>query len=1336
MSPAAPSIDDRTSATPGVRKSSLSAAPSRQIAGRVSTPARFCTPRGYALAIVLALLAVAGAAASAQAAITHFYTGTSFGPGGVGSGSFRQVEGVTVDQHNGDVLVFDNSQGGSIYKFDAAGAPVDFSSSGSNSIESIGSGSNGEEQIAIDESSGPDAGDIYVANNTAVKIYAESGAYLGELNGGEMCGVAVDANGNVYVGIYPETVKRYAPVANPVTNGAEAGSMGGLHGVCNIALDSADDIYAANWSGGIYEYEALQFGSPSATGTLVDEYGKTLAIDASGKELLVDQVDQISQYDATFEPPSLRGATGASGEGALSGSFGVAANHASGKLYVGDETRVELFGPGTVVASASVEAATSVSSSAATLHGAVEPAGTEVTKCVFDYGTEAGALNLAAPCEPATPYTGTAPIAVAAPLTGLKPGTTYHYRIAASGPAGTVYSAEQALGTTGPPTILTANAIQPRQHSVLVQVAVAPHGLDTHYEIEYGTSTAYGSKTPSEDLGSKEEVLYANGQITGLSISTTYHFRLVSSNAEGTVESADQTFTTSPAASIIEESAYKVGASTVTLAARANDYETTANYHFEYGVTPSYGTATSSQALPVVEGYPSVSAALNELLPATAYHFRLVVEGEAGTEYGPDVSFTTRPLAPPPVTLPDNRGYEKVSPNANGNGNVVQDEPESLATEGGWTLQPFVVSPDGETVAYIGDPAERGGTGQEGGGRGNQYIATRLAGGGWRSQNVEPPTGSISESPEYQGFASDLSVGFLVTNNAQSLAEGAPGEKFPTVYSNAFSTGTYASLLKSRPPNRMPREFRAFGVESAYAGSSADLSHELFMANDALTSDAINGGEEENNLYDTSAGTTTLVNILPNDTTEPNAVFGGPSPTAQSTQVILNHAISEDGSRIFWTDLNTHDLYVRENDTAPQSPISEGKCAAPADACTLLIAENAQFWNATPDGSKVLYTKEGDLYERDVASGETTDLSPHGSVNGVAGASEDLSYVYFVAKGVLAAGAQPVGCEEAELGSNAPLCNLYAVHVGEPVRFIGALNARDNYAFPEYGGDWTGDPGHNDAEVTPDGMHLMFASKSHLTGFESKFNEEIFVYDFPTGKISCVSCNPDGEAIEGKETPTLAYLPASNVSTLAPHLISDDGDRIFFDDFTPLVSQDTNNKTDVYEWERDGSGSCTQSPGCIYLLSDGTSPEGSFLIGGSTSGDDVFFTTRGKLAPEDENENIDVYDARVDAFNPPAAPQCTGTGCQGEASLPPVFATPPSNTYNGVGNLNAAATAKVKPLTRAQKLTKALKACRKKAKRKRMVCERQARGKYGAKAQKGSASSKQGNVKKSSRRGK
>jgi hypothetical protein len=214
------------------------------------------------------------------------------------------------------------------------------------------------------------------------------------------------------------------------------------------------------------------------------------------------------------------------------------------------------------------------------------------------------------------------------------------------------------------------------------------------------------------------------------------------------------------------------------------------------------------------------------------------------------------------------------------------------------------------------------------------------------------------------------------------------------------------------------------------------------------------------------------------------------------------------------------------------------------------------------------------------------------------------------------------------------------------------------------------------------------------------------------------------------EGQSAGYLPISWSNTYLPQWISDDGSRVFFDSPVALVPKDTNNQQDVYEWERDGTGSCQESSGCIYLLSGGTDPgTASWFIGSSASGDDVFFVTRAKLTPEDGTETDVVYDARVGGVQPPTPPTCTGTGCQGLPPGPPVFATPSSVTFMGVGNFpppsspSTTPRAAIKPLTRAQKLSKALRACKSKRRMKRRtVCEAQARKLYGKKSNASKAS--------------
>ena len=155
------------------------------------------------------------------------------------------------------------------------------------------------------------------------------------------------------------------------------------------------------------------------------------------------------------------------------------------------------------------------------------------------------------------------------------------------------------------------------------------------------------------------------------------------------------------------------------------------------------------------------------------------------------------------------------------------------------------------------------------------------------------------------------------------------------------------------------------------------------------------------------------------------------------------------------------------------------------------------------------------------------------------------------------------------------------------------------------------------------------------------------------------------------------------------------------------MPQDTNGQTDVYEWEREGAGGaddCSRSSatfsassgGCLYLISTGESDDPSYFGDTSADGDDVFFFTRQALVGQDQDENYDLYDARVEggivAQNPSPPAGCTEEGCLDPVVSSPVFAAPSSTTFAGVGNLTPyQPKGDPKPLTRAQQLARALK---------------------------------------------
>jgi DNA-binding beta-propeller fold protein YncE len=288
--------------------------------------------------------------------------------------------------------------------------------------------------------------------------------------------------------------------------------------------------------------------------------------------------------------------------------------------------------------------------------------------------------------------------------------------------------------------------------------------------------------------------------------------------------------------------------------------------------------------------------------------------------------------------------------------------------------------------------------------------------------------------------------------------------------------------------------------------------------------------------------------------------------------------------------------------------------------------------------------------------------------------------------------------------------------------------------------------------------------------------EEVYLYKAAsegTAPLVCASCNPEGK----RPTGIFDHLSAGEGQGLAvdrelrwaerwlsgsvpgwtpfeakssfyqSRYLSSNG-RLFFNSVEALVPQDTNGKEDVYEFEFVGVGGCTTASetyaastgGCIAMISSGSSTHESVFLDASEGGGDVFFTTDAKLDQLDGDSAVDVYDAAIcgregarNCVLPPAAskPFCelaqTCKPNEDESPEQAPFASPSTTVANGSTNsgkqevlgttqekAKTNTPAKPKPLTRAQKLTKALKACHKiHNHKKRVSCERTARKHYG-----------------------
>lgn len=196
--------------------------------------------------------------------------------------------------------------------------------------------------------------------------------------------------------------------------------------------------------------------------------------------------------------------------------------------------------------------ATNVSASGATVNGSVNPNGQQ-TSYAFQWGPTAGYGH-------ETPLTsagaGTTGSTVSAVLSGLSPGSTYHFRIIAISSAGTSVGADQSFSTAGtapapsaPPSATTGSATAIGSSGATLNGTTNPAGQATTYYFEYGPTANYGFETSAQGGGSGTTGEPVNANVTGLSLNTTYHYRLVAVNLGGTALGADKTFTTTKGSS-------------------------------------------------------------------------------------------------------------------------------------------------------------------------------------------------------------------------------------------------------------------------------------------------------------------------------------------------------------------------------------------------------------------------------------------------------------------------------------------------------------------------------------------------------------------------------------------------------------------------------------------------------------------------------------------------------------------------------------------------------------------------------------------------------------------
>jgi hypothetical protein len=180
------------------------------------------------------------------------------------------------------------------------------------------------------------------------------------------------------------------------------------------------------------------------------------------------------------------------------------------------------------------------------LNGSVDPHG-QPTSYHFLYGpSEAYGSVIPVPDDYVPVNEAEDPVTLV--LSGLQPGTTYHFALVANSPAGTTTGPDLTFETPPVPVplVITGGASETTVGSVTLSGSVDPQGWQTGYYFQYGPTTVYGSVWPGipVTLGALMGAQGVISSIQNLQPGTTYHYRLVAGNQGGTVYGADQTFAT------------------------------------------------------------------------------------------------------------------------------------------------------------------------------------------------------------------------------------------------------------------------------------------------------------------------------------------------------------------------------------------------------------------------------------------------------------------------------------------------------------------------------------------------------------------------------------------------------------------------------------------------------------------------------------------------------------------------------------------------------------------------------------------------------------------------
>jgi hypothetical protein len=1329
--------------------------------GRLARCSRSAVCGGVLLLSAVMLLFVPATSSAARAHVFTF----AFGGAGTGAGQLALVSGdaatggggsgVAVNDVTHDVYVADTgnrrvdefaADGTFVLAF---GKDVDATTGGdictAVSKDVCQPGASGSEPgefetptyVAMDNSeSGESKGDVYVGDtgdNLITKFTAEGELITAWGNNGQLKvspfgleGIAVDHAGNLWTFIVSSAFLEFNQAG--ALSAECAASISASAGVGGLAV--GDGLFFLDGFGRVTHAELgcgnVQLVSPVST----SEPRSGLALDASDGDIYADHEGVFIEDISAACVPSPTGCAPSQlfGEGQLAGAAGIAIAPGPGLVYVAnagtglEAARQDQIAVYSVAVEGTTGEADDVHAHTAVLHGSVNPDGTKLENCRFEYG-ETESYEASVPCAESTTEIGSGDgaVPVHAEIAGLDGGKTYHFRLHAVSASVGVYGDDKTLETSATPVVGEVSASEITASSALLSAHVNPGATEgAHYHFEYGACTSagecstspYGTNVPVPDatIAAGAGDLLVSQHIAGLTAGTTYHFRIAAEDGGGlATPEREGTFVFEPAP---PECA----------TARPTPDDHLADCRVYEMVTPpdKNGALINNGAFlaePVLAQDGS-RVLINSIQcfhgPPSCIGIR-AAEGATYAFTRTEAGWATESLEPPATTgstlLTDNANTDSVlyalAPTATAHEEFDAREPDG-------TLQPIgpLAEPPIEGMLLPVFSSDRVASADL------SRVVYEAGGGGLWPSFEAGATGGATYEYVGRGHTQPVPVGVTGVAGSTSLISACgtslPGAKWPRGRYNTLSAdgrtvwftaagcpfgGTGTNVGKPVPGDELfERVEQAHGMDTVLASGSAP--------------------EPE---CDTAC-------------------------QAQPPGDAGYQGASSDGSRVFFTDTRQLTDGASEDHQSGDSSEAAGcdHTSSAASGCNLYEFVCPNHCENTAERHLV-----------DVSTGDSSGLGPR--VQGVIAIPTDGSDVYFVANGTLTTGANRGGHEPIP-GAD----NLYVYREGH-LSFIATLAVSDHEL-------WVEDRGIGVANVTSDGRFLVFTSHRGLTpdATSGEGPAQVYRYDAETEQLTRVSVGDQGFDDNGNTGVADARIVKAQEQFISGDgpghsnpTMSENGSYVFFQSPTGLTPGALNDQhvtgnpavlaENVYEWAADGSrlsdgtAACDQPGGCVSLISDGRDlNEGSAqhgntsaveLLGTDETGSNVFFWTADQLVGQDTDSQVDLYDARVNGgFAEPAAPpECepgetlASGACRAAGSTPPPPTTLASAVFTGAGNLTAAPfkpppaiIKKTVAQLKAEQLAKALALChRDKQKSKRAKCEKQAKQRYGPAKAKG-----------------